>query len=430
MTGPIITNLTGYHREQLREYRRKWEEIVLSTKPAQRDLTERGIALAYEQGGLGKPKIVWCSSPLSLALTVAFLKGVSKGSPTPDISLTRIFWQRLRESCVQTVLDDVRNAVASLEIEDLLNCFEMVASGVRTQSIENLDWSLGNSVYQKIFYNPTERVEFNLFDRPNSLIASPVFSEIVNYLGQSFQPWQEVLIKIPPPLEGSLDVMDANLIWKVSRRSANRLILRLNPRWVDPRWVDGFNSGNFHVEPPKIDCPQGEDDKIDYACRWTLHYASDALLRFGLHGVRIGRYSILDFSKQVFALNEQAKELEGVQLIMENADGCVPFENCCLVCERPTALNLAEVKQWIEIVTMSVKRLHNESGPALSYSDGWSIFSWYGVEVPEYFITAPHMITIAQIESESNAEVRRLMIERFGKARFISESGAQEIHQD
>lgn len=397
---PIIEELTDYHREQLRQYRHKWEQIVLSTKPAERELTERGIALAYDQVGLGKPKIVWCGSPLSLALTVTFLKGVSKGSLVKRMSGISTFWQRLKKMCVQTVLDDVRNAVASMEINSLLNYFELVDSGVKSRSIRELDWSLGTSVYEQIFLKPTQRVETRLFHCDSRSIASPAFHEILSYLGYSFQSWQETMIPIPPLLEDALDVIDSGFMWDVSRQSANRLILSLN-------------------------------QTIDEACKWTLQCASETLKSSPLHGVRIGRYSILDFSKQVFALNEETKELDGVQLIMQNADWCVPFENCCFACERPTALCLAPITQWIGGSKIeSVKRLHNESGPAVSYPDGWSMFSWYGVEVPEYFITAPHTITIAQIENERNVEVRRLMMQRFGQARFISESGAQEIHRD
>lgn len=38
--------------------------------------------------------------------------------------------------------------------------------------------------------------------------------------------------------------------------------------------------------------------------------------------------------------------------------------------------------------------------------------------------------TVREIERERNAEVRRVMVERFGMERFLLESGAQLIHTD
>lgn len=42
----------------------------------------------------------------------------------------------------------------------------------------------------------------------------------------------------------------------------------------------------------------------------------------------------------------------------------------------------------------------------------------------------PELITRDHIEAESNAEVRRVMIDRFGAERYIVESGAKQIAKD
>jgi hypothetical protein len=42
----------------------------------------------------------------------------------------------------------------------------------------------------------------------------------------------------------------------------------------------------------------------------------------------------------------------------------------------------------------------------------------------------PERITAKSIDSERNAEVRRVMLERMGEARYLVESGAECIHQD
>jgi len=51
------------------------------------------------------------------------------------------------------------------------------------------------------------------------------------------------------------------------------------------------------------------------------------------------------------------------------------------------------------------------------------------VRVPRHVIEAPATITVAEIEAEDNAEVRRVMVERYGAARYLLDSGAKQIHR-
>ena len=75
-------------------------------------------------------------------------------------------------------------------------------------------------------------------------------------------------------------------------------------------------------------------------------------------------------------------------------------------------------------------RLHHQSEAAISYRDGWKLHFWHGLCVPDYVIERPTEITIAKIKAENNAEVRRVMIERFGESRYITESGIKAIAHD
>ena len=75
-------------------------------------------------------------------------------------------------------------------------------------------------------------------------------------------------------------------------------------------------------------------------------------------------------------------------------------------------------------------RLHHESGMAVRYRDGWGLHVWHGVRVPALVIEHPEQITVAMIEAEANAEVRRVMVERYGLARYILDSGAQKMQED
>ena len=75
-------------------------------------------------------------------------------------------------------------------------------------------------------------------------------------------------------------------------------------------------------------------------------------------------------------------------------------------------------------------RLHSTTGMACAYADGWGVYCIHGVTVPEYVVERPHEITIEKISTEKNAEVRRVMIERYGEDRYIVDSGMKPVSHD
>ncbi len=75
-------------------------------------------------------------------------------------------------------------------------------------------------------------------------------------------------------------------------------------------------------------------------------------------------------------------------------------------------------------------RLHHDSRMALEYSDGFGIYAWHGVFVPKEIILEPEKITIESIQEEENQEIRRIMIERFGWDKYLTDQKAIVIQRD
>ena len=75
------------------------------------------------------------------------------------------------------------------------------------------------------------------------------------------------------------------------------------------------------------------------------------------------------------------------------------------------------------------RRFHNDAGPALR-SDVEGLYYWHGVMVPAFVVTRPDWITLKHIGDEENAEVRRVMIERYGLTRYLLDSGANKLAED
>lgn len=69
-------------------------------------------------------------------------------------------------------------------------------------------------------------------------------------------------------------------------------------------------------------------------------------------------------------------------------------------------------------------RPHRADGPFIAWPDGVGCYAWHGVRVPAWLIEHPERITVAIIDGEANAEVRRVMIERYGWQRYLKDAGA------
>lgn len=101
-------------------------------------------------------------------------------------------------------------------------------------------------------------------------------------------------------------------------------------------------------------------------------------------------------------------------------------EKVCIIVDRPKEINLDENG-----------RLHSVTGPAIAYRDGWSLWYVHGVGVPQYVVEKPQEITVSIIDHEQNAEVRRVMIERYkfgeettGNAAFVRDAGGERLDHD
>jgi hypothetical protein len=105
--------------------------------------------------------------------------------------------------------------------------------------------------------------------------------------------------------------------------------------------------------------------------------------------------------------------------IAQHASWWWPFENAVILTRRP-----------VSISRDSRNRLHNVHGPALAYADGFTVWAFHGVRVDQELIEHPERITVERIRNERNAEVRRVLIDRYGSAKYIRDSGAKVIHQD
>jgi len=131
------------------------------------------------------------------------------------------------------------------------------------------------------------------------------------------------------------------------------------------------------------------------------------------------------YSFPIDAVGEHFYDPDTVRLLrswtalLGNSVPFMPFSEVCFVSDQPLHLELDDRG-----------RLHSAAGKAIGYPDGFYLYSWHGTTIPDFVIENPEQITTDRIASEDNVEVRRVLIERYGTAKYLHDCGTQEVHKD
>ena len=114
-----------------------------------------------------------------------------------------------------------------------------------------------------------------------------------------------------------------------------------------------------------------------------------------------------------------AAKLEPLARLAASAGWCWFFRGAAIITDRPERLCRDEQN-----------RLHCEDGRAIKYRDGFGIYAWHGVRVPDHWIAAKDTLTAAEVLKEQNLEKRRAGCEILGWARILAELNAKTINTD
>ncbi len=130
-----------------------------------------------------------------------------------------------------------------------------------------------------------------------------------------------------------------------------------------------------------------------------------------------------EFFREALGLKSQTEPLAGMTEIAQAAGWFLPHAEICWVAERHNTLRL-DTRGW----------LHADDGPAFGYPDGWGEYYWHGTRVSPEIVLRPETITASAIAAEGNAELRRIMVERYEGLRYrgayMVDAGATVVHQD
>lgn len=143
-----------------------------------------------------------------------------------------------------------------------------------------------------------------------------------------------------------------------------------------------------------------------------------------LADISVSRYSsswlaVYQVLGEVCGLQDVTARLEPLWRAVLGTGWIVPFHNVCWIVPRPLAVHVDRHM-----------RLHSPAGPALSFADGWRLFAWKGVIVPEGVIEDRASIDGHAIARQADPVLRRCMLEIMTPERFISEGEATCVASD
>ena len=118
--------------------------------------------------------------------------------------------------------------------------------------------------------------------------------------------------------------------------------------------------------------------------------------------------SWIDFYISVLNCSYNQIKWQALQSLLKYCSWILLYEKICIVCDRPLHLRFD-----------NQNRLHAEGEPAIEFTDGYSLYSYHGVTLPEkYGKIHPQQWQAEWLLSEENAELRRVLIQGIGYARI------------
>ena len=163
--------------------------------------------------------------------------------------------------------------------------------------------------------------------------------------------------------------------------------------------------------------------EIEDPQRWTRAIFDSKLVRDHDFSSQVNNFINLYLGARDLEFIFLNRSLEDFHNLFEVARTCgygswVKGDFAC-VAQRPKSITLDERQ-----------RLHNADGPAMVWRDGYEVYAWKGIPVPEWAIKDKSNITAKGIFATQNAEVRRALIDIMGYENFITEGRAAKVSTD
>lgn len=193
-----------------------------------------------------------------------------------------------------------------------------------------------------------------------------------------------------------------------------------------PQYVEKYNAIGLNTDPIDFDKAVEVikvflEDPKDYDNREFVYCESPADVPTSAKVITHGNMdsywvSYYKFFNDNFAI---CPDIEEMVPVIENCAWVLYDDEKIYVVNRPCSIKFDDQN-----------RGHSETGPAIAYSDGFSVYVWHGMRVPKSWIMEPESLTEKEFLHHDNAEMRRVASEIVGWAVVLEKLGARTIDED
>lgn len=127
--------------------------------------------------------------------------------------------------------------------------------------------------------------------------------------------------------------------------------------------------------------------------------------------------SFFDFFISVLNCEYPPTKWEALESVVRECGWIFPWRKTCFVCDRPSKLSFD-----------NQRLLHAEAQPAIQFTDGFCLYAYHGVTIPEkYGILPPQQWQAQWILQEDDLELKQVLIQGIGMLRIRKELGNIEL---
>ncbi|MEW6493144.1 MAG: DUF6745 domain-containing protein [Cyanobacteriota bacterium] len=355
-----LSDLTPEQIELISIYWQQWQEKTLSTEPIDRQKAAVAVRALYELAGQHEPEIFFVESPRQY-YAQAFLRTLSSSSQENGA-----LEQHLKSNPENRFIRDPQPNIAGRLATQLQLPVERLGAKSLRRALNKI--KQGKSRAEAIsearaeVYSPEADRQLRLLSQINE--------QFCQQCGASANPTNSAMFSIAE------DCSWMGAVYRVLHQNL-QLPQELLINIVDTgyRFLHGVNDGC-------IDC-----------C--ALAFAS---ARF-------------DYCVSVLGF-EADSSWEIIQSLVPSLGSILfPYEDFCVICDRPCVLSLNDQQH-----------LHAQAQPAIEFGDGFGIYVFDGVLLPEQYCSLPPVQWQPEwILNEPDAVVKRRLIQTIGYARIFQE---------
>ena len=370
-----VAKLTDEQESRIPEWGKKWVNMGLSTEPADFDKAIAAAKKAYSLCGLDQPLIILkVGSPYAAIIGGVMAYEMLKAGYSNN-------WKRgveekslINKSIESKVYSSIHNSINS-RVYNYIG--QQIHDNTFIQVFDAVGKRLCIDTYQKIHGRVREQVRGQVRQQIGDRVRSQVWDNL----------WDLIMKQV------------GSSVWNKVYGQVGDLVYTIVGGQVRSRVYDQVRAQiDSSVRNGSI--PTNNEGISSLWCSYTSYFT---------------------FFRDVCRLELSPDTLERMSINEDLVTSCEWtwwHENVLVVSDRPKKINLD-----------AEGRLHCENGPSIEYRDGWSLYHWHGVSIPEEWIMVGKP-TAKEALTWENIEQRRAACEIVGWTNVLKELDAETIDED